>query len=261
MINFKTLRRCFLFLLIAIQHVAVFADSDVMVPILAYHRFGPVVADSMTVRTTTFETHLRVLREQGYTIIPLQQWVDYLAGTGQQPSPKSVVITVDDGHASVDEYMRPLVERYRIPVTLFIYPSAISNASYALTWDQLSKLEHTGLFNIQSHTYWHPNFKQEKRRMKDEAYTKFVDLQLKRSKQVLEQKTGHQVDLLAWPFGIVDSELMQHAAAAGYTAAFTLDARASSKKDNLLTLPRFLMVDTYDERGFARLLSNATKTR
>ena len=54
--------------------------------------------------------------------------------------------------------MKPLIERERIPVTLFSYPSAISNASYAMTWEQLAALKATGLFSIESHSYWHPNF-------------------------------------------------------------------------------------------------------
>ncbi len=61
-------------------------------------------------------------------------------------------------------HMFSLVHLYRIPVTLFVYPSAISNADYALTWEQLLELKETWLFDIQSHSYWHPNFKEEKRR-------------------------------------------------------------------------------------------------
>lgn len=55
--------------------------------------------------------------------------------------------------------MFPLLKKYQIPATLFIYPSAISNASYALTWDQLKEMKETGLIDVQSHTFWHPNFR------------------------------------------------------------------------------------------------------
>jgi peptidoglycan/xylan/chitin deacetylase (PgdA/CDA1 family) len=50
------------------------------------------------------------------------------------------VITVDDGHLSVVREMLPLVREFNVPVTLFIYPSAISNASYALTWEDLRSI-------------------------------------------------------------------------------------------------------------------------
>ena len=138
--------------------------STVKVPILLYHRFGPVAADGMTTTTPVFQSHLEYLRANGYKVIPLRQLVDYYLHKGPPPPPKSVVITVDDGHKTVYTDMLPLVRKYRIPVTLFIYPSAISNASYAMTWDQLRELQKTGLFDMQGHTYWHPNFKQERKK-------------------------------------------------------------------------------------------------
>lgn len=256
-VTFKTLCLWILLWVWAVQSSAARAESGLTVPILAYHRFGPVSSDRMMVRSSRFESHLRYLHDGGFTVISLQQCLDYLASRSEHLPPRPVVITVDDGHNSVYEYMRPIVERYRVPVTLFIYPSAISNASYALTWEQLAGLEQTGWFNVESHTYWHPNFKIEKRRLSNDAYLKFVDDQLMRSRQVLEQKTGHQVVLLAWPFGLFDDELLQRATAAGYVAAFTLEPRAASRNDRLLALPRLLMIDAYDEKRFGRLLSRA----
>ena len=230
------------------------AGAAESVPILVYHRFGPTVADSMTVRTAVFEAHLRYLKAQGYRVVPLQEVVDALR-TGSPVLPaKAVVITVDDGHRSVYTQMLPLVQRYQIPVTLFIYPSAISNAGYAMTWEQLGALRHSGWFSIQSHTYWHPNFKQEKRRLSPAAYRDLVQMQLLRSKQKLEQMLGIQADLLAWPFGIYDDELQQQARDSGYVAAFSIDGRGASRADPLMALPRFLMVDSHGERALAMLL-------
>jgi peptidoglycan/xylan/chitin deacetylase (PgdA/CDA1 family) len=71
-------------------------------------------------------------------VIPLRELTDYYLGKRQAPQPHSVVITVDDGHISVYRDVFPLVRKCRIPVTLFIYPSAISNAPYAMTWVQLA---------------------------------------------------------------------------------------------------------------------------
>lgn len=224
------------------------------VPILLYHRFGPVVADSMTVTTPVFESHLKYLGENGYTVIPLRQLVNYYLGHGQPPPPRSVVVTADDGHKSVYTDMFPLIKKYHIPVTLFIYPSAISNASYAMTWDQLREMRKNGLIEIESHTYWHPNFKRDKRRLGPSAYRKSVDMQLKKSKEKLEKELGTRVDMLAWPFGIYDEDLKKEAAADGYIAAFTMERRRSRISDNIMTLPRYLMTDGDRGRVFGRLL-------
>ncbi len=91
-------------------------------PILLYHRFGPEVSDSMTVTTPVFESHLKYLKDNGYTVIPLRQLVDYFLGKGLMPPHRSVVIVVDDGHKSVYTEMLPLVKKsaFRLPFLLSI---------------------------------------------------------------------------------------------------------------------------------------------
>ncbi|WP_230473353.1 polysaccharide deacetylase family protein [Dyella choica] len=227
------------------------------VAILVYHRFGDTVADTMTVRVSTFEAQLRFLKEHGYHIVPLREAVAWLRDPSAPLPPQPVVITVDDGHRSVYERLLPIVLRERIPVTLFIYPSAISNASYALTWDQLRSLKQTGLFDIQSHTYWHPNFKVERRQQAPAEFRQFVHWQLQRSRQRLESETGAQVDMLAWPFGIHDDDLMALAADEGYVAAFTLEARKADRHARPLALPRFLMMDAYGPAALAHMLGES----
>lgn len=213
------------------------------VSILAYHRFGPTVADSMTVRTAVFEQHLAWLAANGYAIAPLQAVVSRLLAGEPPADAHSVVITVDDGHRTVYSELFPLIRKYRFPVTLFIYPSAISNASYALTWDQLREMKESGLVDIQSHTLWHPNFHHEKKRLSAADYQAFVSKQLKQSKNILESRLGARIDMLAWPFGIYDQDLEKSARDAGYIAAFSIDRGPLRHGTDPLSLPRYLMED------------------
>jgi peptidoglycan/xylan/chitin deacetylase (PgdA/CDA1 family) len=231
------------------------AEDQVTVPVLAYHRFGPTVADGMTVTTKTFESQLQWLKEHNYTVIPMRTLVNYLLGQGPPPPEKSVVITVDDGHKTVYTEMLPLVRKYNIPVTLFLYPSCISNASYAMTWDQLKQLQQTGLFDMQSHTFWHPNFKKEKKKLKPAEYQKVVDTQLTKSKASLEKRFGTKVDLLAWPFGIYDDQLEKDAAKAGYVVAFSIDRRNDSKSEKMMAQPRYLMVNGDGLKNFEAIVT------
>ena len=231
------------------------AIDEVGVPILAYHRFGPALADGMTVTTPVFESQLKWLQANGYTVIPLRTLVNYLKGQGPPPPPKSVVITADDAHRTVFSEMLPLVKAYNIPVTLFIYPSAVSNASYAMTWQQLQDLKQTGLFDLQSHTFWHPNFKREKKKLAPADFQKLVDTQLQKAKSVLEKRLGGAVDLLAWPFGIYDDFLEKEAEKAGYAAAFSIDRRHAGKSEQVMALPRYLMVNGDGVKGFAAIIT------
>jgi peptidoglycan/xylan/chitin deacetylase (PgdA/CDA1 family) len=230
------------------------AIEDPGVTVLVYHRFGPAVKDAMTVRTATFRWHLDYLNQHHHPIIPLRALISYLRGQGPAPPPRSVVITADDGHESVFTDMLPVIREYHVPVTLFIYPSAISNASYAMTWAQLDALHRTGLFDIQSHTYWHPNFKTEKRRLSPTAYRTFATMQFVKSRTVLKDKLGVAADLVAWPFGIYDDELIRMAGNAGYIAGFTLDRRLVTPREHIMALPRFLMTDSASGRNFASML-------
>lgn len=212
------------------------------VPILLYHRFGPYVADGMTVTTSTFESHLQHLKDHGYTVIPLRHLVDHYLGKRPSLPARSLVITVDDGHKSVYTEMFPLLRKYHAPVTLFLYPSAISNASYAMTWNQLREIKETDLFDFQSHTFWHPNFKEERKRLKPAEYEDFVEKQFKKSRERLQREFDIKVDMLAWPFGIYDEWLIRKGIEAGYVAGFTMERRPASPSDNMMALPRYLIV-------------------
>jgi len=234
--------------------------QGVNVPILLYHRFGPAVVDGMTIKTSVFEEHLKYLKANGYTVIPLRKLVDYYQKKGPAPAPKSVVIVEDDAHKSVYSDMLPLAKKYNVPVTVFVYPSAISNAKYAMTWDQLKTLKQNG-FDIQSHTFWHPNFKRDKKKMTPAEFEKFVNVQLKKSKDRLESQLGGTVDMLAWPFGIYDDYLLKKATDAGYKATFTIEAHHANPSDQVMKLPRYLLINADQGKSFARIVEGTAPKR
>lgn len=229
-------------------------DPPLHVPILVYHRFGPAVTDDMTVTTPVFEAQLQTLQARGHKVIPLRDLLGSLLDSRVALADRAVVLTVDDGHRTVYTDLFPLIRRHRIPVTLFIYPSAISNASYALTWEQLAEMKESGLVDVQSHTFWHPNFNVERRRLPAPAYERFVRDQFVKSKAILEQRLGGKVDTLAWPFGIYDDQLMQWAREDGYVAAFSIDRRPVTRADKPMALPRYLVVDADRGARFEALL-------
>jgi peptidoglycan/xylan/chitin deacetylase (PgdA/CDA1 family) len=227
------------------------------VPILLYHRFGPVVADSMTITTPVFESHLKHLSENGYKIISLRDLVEMYFGKRIPSGSRCVALVADDAHISVYTTALPLLKKYNAHMTLFVYPSAVSNASYAMTWDQLRELKSTGLFDFQSHTYWHPNFNKERARLAPAEFEKLVHMQFVKSREKLEKELGAKVDLLAWPFGIFDPWLMAKAAEAGYAAAFTIERHAVKAADQPMALPRFLLTDKDRGKVFEAILNSA----
>lgn len=221
--------------------------------ILVYHRFGAIAA-STTVSDVALDEQLAWLAAHA-RVGPLRAVIAGLhSGATERPC---VAITADDGHRSVYSDLYPRILHYRLPVTLFIYPSAISNASYALTWQQLNEMVASGLVDVQSHTYWHPNFHQERARRSPADYHDFVDVQLVRSKQVLEARIGRPVEMLAWPFEIHDEDLEAAAIRAGYAAAFTLGNRAATAASDVMALPRFWISDGDRSARLATIVGRA----
>lgn len=230
------------------------------VPVLVYHRFASAVADGMTVRFETFASHLGLLQARACDVVPLADVVAWRRGELPDLPERAVAMTADDGHRSQFEHMAPMLRPLGWPVTLFVYPSAISNADYAMRWEQLAALKATGQFSIESHTYWHPNFLRERKRLPESEFRRFAADQLVRSKERLAQRLGGSVSMLAWPFGLSDEPLQEQARDAGYRAAVSLGNRSVVRTDLLYALPRFLVTDSFGQRQLDRVLAAAFGT-
>jgi peptidoglycan/xylan/chitin deacetylase (PgdA/CDA1 family) len=237
--------------LIMMLPCASFADNKkVNIPIILYHNLNPTVPGSMTVTPQKFEANLKLLQDKGFTFIPLKEAVEYLQGKRATLPPKPVVLTADDGWESVYTYMFPIIKKLNIPITLFIYPESISSSKSFLTWEQLKTLKDSELVDIESHTYSHPNFRVAKKNLSSAAYERFVHKELFNSKQILEDKMGIKVTLLAWPFGIYNNDLENAAEKAGYDMAFTIGYRTANKSFKPMEQPRFMIVDKLDDQTF-----------
>lgn len=244
--------------LLLVISCAVSANPSIHIPILCYHNFNPTIPGSMNMKPETFENQMNWLEQNGFTIIPLQDAVAYLQGKKDTLPPKSIVVTIDDGWKSVYTYLTPIIKKHHIPVTLFIYPQTISSGKNAMTWDELKELQQTGLFDIQSHTYSHPNFKQEKKRRSADSYQAFVESELVKPKKILDEKLNTHVTLLAWPFGIYNDALEKAAAEAGYEMAFTIDAIPASRSNRAMAEPRYMILESQTFKTFQRIANGAT---
>jgi peptidoglycan/xylan/chitin deacetylase (PgdA/CDA1 family) len=211
----------------------------------------------MNLTPDRLETQIKWLKDNGFTFVPLKDVVAYLQGKRDSLPSKPVVLTADDGWQSNYTELFPLVRKYHIPVTLFIYPQTISVGKHALTWNELKELQQTGLVDIEGHTYSHPNFKQEKRHMSQEAYEKFVKHELAGSKKILEDKLGTPVTVLAWPFGIYDDYLEQAAADAGYAMAFSIDDKKANRSFRPMAQPRFMILQGLTMPSFEGKMNRA----
>lgn len=239
---------------------ASFAKEKLNIPILCYHNFNPTVPGLMNLTPKKFENQLRWIKDNGFTVISLKDAVDYLQGNRKSLPPKPVVITVDDGWESAYVYVFPIALKYHVPVTLFVYTETISKGKHNLTWEQLKEMQQTGLIDIEGHTYSHPNFNDEKAGSSPAKYEKIVEHELVTSKKILEDHLGSKVNFLAWPFGIYDDYLEHEAEKAGYTMAFSIDARTANRDYNPMSQPRYMILDHHSMSTFESIV-NGTRNK
>ena len=228
------------------------------VAILGYHRFGTASDDEMTVRIATFRTHVAGLRDNGFAGGPLREVVAWRHDGHAPIPPKTVALTVDDGHPSVRDLLAPVVLHERLPVTLFVHPPAVAGMPQMLGWDDLRTLRHTTLFDVQPYMWWYPDLAAMERLRAPDTFRAFVLAQFGDGREQIRQRLGGDADLLAWAPGLCDEELIGFAKQSGYVAGFTLDARRVTPEAQTFALPRFPMVDRCTPAMLGRLLGETT---
>ena len=126
---------------------------------------------------------------------------------------RSVAITFDDGYRDNLTVALPLLEKFNLPMTLFVVAGFVDGDGY-LSEEELREISRHPLITIGSHGLWHRHFT---RLSLDEA-----QFELTESKHLLEDMIGKTVDLMAWPYGECNAELEQLAGECGYQAAWSV---------------------------------------
>ncbi|HEX7090770.1 MAG TPA: polysaccharide deacetylase family protein [Longimicrobiales bacterium] len=100
----------------------------------------------------TFERHLQYLQANGYRTVACDEAVELAAE--RRSGGRAVMLTFDDGLASVYLSAFPLARRHGVRIVLYIVPSRIGRPGF-LTWEQCRAMHRSGLVDIQSHSYAH----------------------------------------------------------------------------------------------------------
>ncbi len=98
-------------------------DSD-GISVMMYHYVypdadPPETPDANLLPASMFESQLQWLVEEGYYYPSYAELSAYIAGTHSLPA-KSVILTFDDGDSTFFDVVKPLAEKYQVPVTGFI---------------------------------------------------------------------------------------------------------------------------------------------
>lgn len=190
--------------------------------ILCYHTVDPTWDSDLSMTPERFAAHCRWLG-RNRDVIPLGLAARMAETSGSLPR-RMVAITFDDGLAGIHEHaLRPMITN-GLTATIFVVARTLIEERLAtwiddappgglapLTRDQLLELRASG-FTIGSHTLTHPDLT----RLSDRE----CDVELRESKEILEDCFEEEIDLLAYPRGLHRESVRRAAARAGYRHAF-----------------------------------------
>lgn len=137
--------------------------ADVKIPVLLYHNFVITVPDedpdnfNYINTPESFEENIKVLLENGYTIISMKE-LNGAYNLKTDLPPKPILITFDDGYYSNYEYIYPILKKYNVKASIFIVTDnvgkEIDGIKY-LGWNECLEMQKSGLVEIFSHSKRH----------------------------------------------------------------------------------------------------------
>jgi len=207
-----------------------------IVPVLCYHHFAERCDSSLCTPASVFEQHMKVLKEEGYSVISTAALGEFLAFRRAIPK-KAVVIHLDDGYRSTYDIAYPILKKHGFVATLFVYTDFIGASRNALTWDLLRAVKQDG-FEVGSHTMSHADLTHKRAGESERDYLARVKRELQVSKQILDEKLNQNTLSIAFPYGAFDKTLLKLCEEAGYRLGFSVQAGGNPFFSDALTLRR-----------------------
>ena len=197
--------------------------SAAAVTILIYHRVGAATTSEVDIDVKLFEDQVAALAEGG-GVQTLDDAVSRL--TGDRTGDDSVVITFDDGTPDVVENALPILEKYCLPMTLYLATSFVEDqrgfwetTDRPLSWSALRDALSTGLVTIGSHTHTHALLDRL-------PGTDIVD-ELDRSIDLIGERLGVKAQHFAYPKALSPSAAADAAVRERFTSAAIAGTRSN----------------------------------
>ena len=216
--------------------------------ILTYHSIDPS-SSAVSIDEATLRRHIAWLCSGAVEVVELES-IAKLA-----PERDAVALTFDDGFVNFGDVAWPLLERAKLPVTLFVASRRVgANNAWAgadvpgiptlplLDWEALKRLAGRGL-TLGSHSRTHARLTQlDDAQLADE---------LAGSADDIERAIGLRPRQFCYPYGACDPRVAE-ATRAHYAQACTTELAVLGAHDDLHRLPR---LDMYYFRAPGRLES------
>lgn len=209
-----------LVLAVLIIHTQCFAQ-ELRLPVLMYHNINDKYDSRNTnveMSASEFKNQMTALKEEGYTTIFFDEYLNYILGKSELPS-KPILVTFDDGYLNNYTVAFPILKELGMKATIFVITGRMGVDGVVtyphFTWEQAKMMYDSGMIDIQSHTHFHSELVNLSRND--------LVLELRKSKYLIEKNLGKRVNVLAFPYGFSNVAVRNEARLAGYEACVEIN--------------------------------------
>lgn len=207
---------------IGVSSAAASSSRSIKIPVLVYHSVRPYTKgeskkqDTYDITPELLESELAYVKDNGYTTITFADVTAYFNHGTPLPQ-KPVILSFDDGWKNQYEYAFPLLKRYGMKGTFFIFTNPIDHEKpHWMSWGEVKELDAAGM-EIAGHSRTHPFLTKISTNAE-------LDKEILGGKQIIEQHLGHSISSFAYPFGASNEHVVAAVKHAGYTLARTLSS-------------------------------------
>ena len=231
-----------------------------------YHKIADGEADNLYERTRVkFENDLKYLIDNHISVIDYSD-LETIKQSGKMPAGHSAIITFDDGDHSWHDIAVPLLKRYGMKATFFLWVEKMDSNSF-LTWQEVQYISNItydgGLkpFVFGSHSFSHQFLQTSKSNFVTSGdYTLFLNWELSKSKEFIEEHTPLEVKILSLPYGdgAGDNEIIAAAKSNGYKFIRTSrnEVIGTIPGLDLFNIPALPMLDNTESDEIGYYLNN-----
>lgn len=204
------------------------------IPVLLYHDLQPECEPqkaAVTVTPERFDEHISALLNNGYTPVSFEDVYNASIGKFTLPE-KPVIVSFDDGYLTNYTYAFPIIQKYGIKSTIFVITKTVGQAGGShphFTWEQAKTMQKSGLVSIQSHTFSHNDMQTL------DAFQ--IEREIRLSKYMIEKNLGTKCDILAFPFGSHNQQIVESAKKAGYKVVAQVGEKGVNNASDVKSKP------------------------
>ena len=193
------------------------------------------------VSAANLEAQLKYIKQNGFSAI----WFEDLPKLSSYQKP--VILTFDDGYKDNYTVLFPLLKKYNVKATIFIFPNNIGTNNNFLTWDMVREMQASGLVSFQSHTMSHSDLNSL-----SEAKQR---TELEESKRIITEKTGRECFVLCYPSGKYNNTTL-YLAKQSYLFGIKMNGNLYTTGTNRFLVPRYYVARSTSLSAFASMITH-----